>query len=436
MPFPARMLEHNGRIQKISDWSAATGVPVETIRTRRDILGWSVSKAITTPADKRFRRGGRHRSGAPRPCPVLHEDAKGRAFVRWSAFGQSHYRAFGAWGSPEAVALYRRFAAEWATGAFEVKLSDKVTGISIAEVLLGWITWADREYRKLGKRTSTYHVWRSSARLLKELYGDTPAESFGPHQLRAVRQGWIDQGKTRKTINTLVYGVTRAFGWAVGQAMIPPAVHQALLQVERLRPGRTAAPDRPKVKPVTPAAVAAAIEQLPNTPRSNLVRVAVAVQRLTGMRPQHICEMRAGDIDRTGPVWVYTPPPSGTKTYHLGKCPWFYLGPKAQVAIAPLLDGIPPDRHVFAYTMKSARVYRLSVGGYGKAIKWACEEAACEPWHPHQLRHALATEVAATTGSIERAAAAIGDTIATAARVYVALDPQERMRREIAETMG
>jgi integrase len=436
MPFPARILEHNGRTQKLDAWSAETGIPAETIRSRLDILGWPVSKALSTPTDKRFRRGGRHRSRAPRPCPILREDAKGRAFVRWRAHGGDHYRSFGVWGSPEAVAAFRRFAAEWATGAFEVKPSEKVAGVSVSELLLGWLLWADREYRKLGKRTSTYHVWRSSARLLRQLYGDTPAESFGPHQLRAVRQGWIDQGKTRKTINTLVYGVTRAFGWAVGQAMIPPAVHQALLQVERLRPGRTSAPDRPKVRPVTPAAVAAALEQLPDTPRSNIVRVAVCVQRLTGMRPQHLCEMRAGDIDRTEPIWVYTPPPSGTKTFHLGKCPRFYLGPKAQAAILPLLDGKAADRHVFSYTMKGKRVYRLSVSGFGKAIKWACEEAGCVPWHPHQLRHALATEVAATTGSIEKAAAAIGDTIATAARVYVALDPQERMRREIAELMG
>ncbi len=62
--------------------------------------------------------------------------------------------------------------------------------------------------------------------------------------------------------------------------------------------------------------------------------------------------------------------------------------------------------------------------------------AGVEPWISHQLRHSFATEVAERYQSLEKAAAGIGDTEATAAKHYVHLDPRERARKEIAAEMG
>jgi hypothetical protein len=72
----------------------------------------------------------------------------------------------------------------------------------------------------------------------------------------------------------------------------------------------------------------------------------------------------------------------------------------------------------------------LNVNRYGLAIRSACRAAKVPAWSPHSLRHSLASEVARRSGSVEVAAAAIGDAPDTARRVYVHTDPAERVRRE------
>lgn len=435
MPHPPRSISAFGRTRTLKEWAAETGLSVKTICSRIDLLGWPPERALSAKANMKFRRGGRHRSDAPRPVPALRRREDGRAFSRWESHGKDHYRVWGEWGSPEAVAAYRRFAAEWSAGAYEHPTAE-AGGVSVGAIVIQWREWVRAEYRKEGRRTSEPAVCQAAALKLVELYGDLPAAEFTPQRLRAVRAAWVDAGLSRGTCNAYAFRVKRCFWWAVGQSLVPPAVYHALQAVENLKPGRTAAPDRPKVTDVSDDAVTAAAAQLPATDRGAVIRAMVAVQRLTGMRPQHLCEMRPGDLDRSAAEWVYTPPPAANKTYHLGRSPRFYLGPRVQAVLAPLLDGCPADRRVFGYRLKGPRFYAVTVDGYGKAIRRACRAAGISPWHPHQLRHSLATDVAARTQSIERAAAAIGDTVRTAARVYVHLDPQEQARREIAAEMG
>jgi integrase len=164
----------------------------------------------------------------------------------------------------------------------------------------------------------------------------------------------------------------------------------------------------------------------------------IRVQRLAGLRPQHVAEMRVCDLDRSGEIWRYTPPPAGTKTLHLDKRPAFYFGPRSQTVLLPFLAGKSGEDHVFTWTRagKVPKVWRVSRLCYSKVVKTACEAAKVKPWTPHQLRHALATEVAARFSSIEHAAAAIGDSTATAAAVYVHIDPRERAAIEVARAMG
>ena len=135
--------------------------------------------------------------------------------------------------------------------------------------------------------------------------------------------------------------------------------------------------------------------------------------------------MRAGEVDRTGDVWRYTVG-AANKNRHRGKKQVYYLGPKAVAALRPYLEGVAPADRVFA-------VGRMA---YASAIAQAAVRAKVEPWAPHQLRHALATEVAARFRTLEHAAAAIGDSEAVAAAVYVHVDPRERAKIEVARLMG
>ncbi len=83
--MPTRFLTHNGLTLSIGEWGARLRLDVGMIRTRLDRLGWAVARALTTPADWRFCKGGRPRKGVPRPVPQLRQHkATTRAFIRWA----------------------------------------------------------------------------------------------------------------------------------------------------------------------------------------------------------------------------------------------------------------------------------------------------------------------------------------------------------------
>ncbi len=82
------------------------------------------------------------------------------------------------------------------------------------------------------------------------------------------------------------------------------------------------------------------------------------------------------------------------------------------------LDG-PADQHVF----------KLSRNAYALAVREMC-------WHPHQLRHVLATKAAHESRSIGTAATLVGDSEATAAGHHVHVDPAGLTRAEGAKLHG
>ena len=61
--------------------------------------------------------------------------------------------------------------------------------------------------------------------------------------LRVVRQTWIDDGLSRRTVNACIGEVVRPFKWAVSRELIPGSVQHGLVTVEELRRGRSAAVD-------------------------------------------------------------------------------------------------------------------------------------------------------------------------------------------------
>ncbi|MEO2092036.1 MAG: site-specific integrase [Gemmataceae bacterium] len=113
----------------------------------------------------------------------------------------------------------------------------------------------------------------------------------------------IAAGWSRKRINQRVGHVRRAFKWGVENELVPPAVLHALAAVPGLQAGRTAARETTPVEPADDAVVDATLPFL-----RPAVAAMVRVQRLTGMRPGEVCQVRPADLDTGGPVWKFTPP--------------------------------------------------------------------------------------------------------------------------------
>ena len=87
-------------------------------------------------------------------------------------------------------------------------------------------------------------------RALRELYGKTIAAEFGPLRLKAARQRWVNEGRTRTECNRRVGMVKRIFRWATSEELVPPSVYHGLTSVPGLQRGRTEAPETKPVRPV------------------------------------------------------------------------------------------------------------------------------------------------------------------------------------------
>jgi integrase len=241
---------------------------------------------------------------------------------------------------------------------------------------------------------------------------------------------------SRRLINQRIDHVKRVFRWAVSEELVLPAVGQALASVAGLRRGHKGTYDRAKVKPVPDEDVEKTLPFL----RSQ-VAAMVQLQRLMGARPTEVCLMRGRNIDRSGDVWWYRIDPNEIaredgpanlhKTAHhehangAAVVKVLPIGPRAQEILKPWLRE-NPDEFLFqprevraalyaqrrqerqtplypAHLRHQARKKRANPKraprdhydrySYGHAVARAARKAGVPHWHPHRLKHAIATEV-------------------------------------------
>jgi integrase len=334
--------------------------------------------------------------------------------------------------------------AEWLTNGQTLPQPASPNGsdLSVNELLLAFVEWAESYYRKGGRVTGEVTNIKYAVRTLRELYGSTPAWEFGPLQLKTVRQAIVEAGLCRNEVNRRVRIIVRAFRWAVGEGMIPPSVHHGLQAVAGLRRGRCEVRESEPVRPVPEAFVDAIRPYV-----SRQVWAMVQLQRLSGMRPGEVCSMRTIDVDTSGRVWTYTP--ESHKTEHHGRERRIYLGPQAQETLRPWLRaelgaclfqpreaeterraGQRRNRQSPVQPSQQNRRRRRpskSPGGrytpdsLRQAIVNACQRADVPAWHPNQLRHNAATRLRREFG-LDVARAVLGHSSPAVTEVYAELD--------------
>jgi integrase len=371
----------------------------------------------------------------------------------------------GRYGSPESRAEFDRLLAEWLSNGRRLPAPSAESDLTVNELILTYLRFADGYYVKNGKPTSEPASIRESVRPLRQLYGDTLARDFGPLPLKTVRQAMVDANNCRNVVNKRTSRIVRIFKWAVSEGLVPPSVHHGLQAVSGLRRGRCGVRESEPVKPV-PHAFVDAIEPYV----SRQVWAMVELQRLTGMRPGEVCAMRSADIDTSGRVWTYTP--ERHKTEHHGRERRIYLGPMAQEVLKPWLRTelsaylfSPRDAMEELQTARrKARITPLTpsqrsrkrkrrlqrVPGeqygpkvYGHAIAAGIVRANQEReklgllsiprWGPNQLRHNAATRLRKEFG-LDVARAVLGHSSPVVTEVYAELDGAKAM--EAMERVG
>ena len=400
-----------------------------------------------------------YRKNRDRQPKLTHHKASGQGVVRID--GKDVY--CGPYGTPECKARYLRALADWEAAdrrtPTEPASNPPVDAgdLTVNELTVAYLEYADSYYVKNGEPTTEVRDIRYSIGPLKDLFGHTVAASFGPPQLKAVRQAFIDGGLCRNEVNKRTRRIVRLFAWGVEEGLVPAAVHWGLKAVKGIKKGRGGVRESKPIRPVPDEVVDATLSYL-----APQVRAMVEVQRLTGMRPQEVCELRTIDIDRSGETWTYIP--ERHKTEHHDKAREVIIGPRAQEILKPFFRTDltaclfnpreamihryaerrrnrktkvqPSQRNRRKATPERSPGERYDTRSYYHAVLYGIRRANREAkkagrseiphWHPNQLRHSAGTRIRREFG-LDAARAILGHSSPAVTEVYAELDRESAM---------
>lgn len=338
----------------------------------------------------------------------------------------------GQWGTVDAQSNYDTWVRKFLARRAEVSSGSPAgSSILVGTLILDYMGFAIGYYRKDGKVTSEIDSLKAALKPVCDLFGRVPADSFGPGELKQVRQKMIDLKWARGTVNRHIQRVRRMFRWGVEQQLVRPETLASLQSVPDLRKGRSAAKETTPIASVPLAILEATLARLDST-----VRAIVEIQLYADMRPGETVIMRPCDIDRSGETWLYVP--HTHKTEHHDQDRRIYLGPKARALLAPLILRCPDERAWLFPSRASgrygSRATHWTVSGIRKAIREACkQEPALPRWHPNQLRHTQATLIRQQFGA-EAAQAILGHANLSTTEIYA--EKSDALARATAEKIG
>ncbi len=391
----------------------------------------------------------------------------------------------GPYGSVASRELYARLLAQWERDGRRLptdshRPDEPACGPTITQLCLAY--WQSIQ----GSYTQSHcNNMAAAIRVLRRLFGETPAAKFGPKRLRLVRDSMLrgdpNADPPRKpwmsrTASKYARSLITVFRFGVAEEMIPPSVVQAIQELRPLREDNRVVGAARRVMPVPDRHIDAILSFV--VPE---VATMIQLQRYTGMRPGEVVIMRGQDLDLTGKTWIYTP--ETHKTMHHGRGREIYLGPKAQEILrswlrpdltahlfqpceavarqrrwrhearkTPLKYGNRPGTNVKVEPIRTPlAVY--SVNSYRRAITRGCDladrdakrklEEQGQPvpdtrivprWHPHQLRHNFATDVRREHG-LEAAQILLGHSSALVTEAVYA-ERDENKAKAIAAQIG
>ena len=115
----------------------------------------------------------------------------------------------GTWNTKASKVEYDRLIAEWIANGRQLRST--IADTTVVEIINGYRKFAESYYRKNGEVTREFGCIKEALKLVKELYGRTNANEFGPLALKVVRQKMIDRGWSRGYINKSI-GRIRTYG--------------------------------------------------------------------------------------------------------------------------------------------------------------------------------------------------------------------------------
>lgn len=221
------------------------------------------------------------------------------------------------------------------------------------------------------------HCQKGVIRIVRQLFGETFANDFGPLRLRTVRDAMLESGWSIGFVNRQIKRLRLMLKWGVSFELVSPAVVEGLRTVSSLSDPEAGSRARRAIPPADIEAVRAVLEGL----RRDLYDLML----LTGCRSGELVNLQVGDIDRSGDVWRADL--SKHKTAHKGKGRTLFFNASAQLILKRYLSAKP-----------DAKLFNIRRDYFGKVVKAACIKAGVKPFTPHWLRHTVATRLADEMG--------------------------------------
>ncbi len=175
-----------------------------------------------------------------------------QAFVELN--GKRHY--LGPYEDPKSREAYHRLIAEWTAQGGQLPVA--VEEIAVVELNARFWQHVQASFRDPEGQLSEYarKIYRS-LKPVRQLYGLSQANEFGPLALKTIRDHFIQRGLARSTINESVGFIKMMFAWGVANELVDPSVHYGLSAVKGLRRGRSAAKESQRKRPVPDAHIEA-----------------------------------------------------------------------------------------------------------------------------------------------------------------------------------
>lgn len=359
-----------------------------------------------------------------RPIPAYLKHHSGLARVLWN----NETVVVGPYGSAESYARYQQILDLFReTGRIRVETGSA----TIEEVISSFFRSVEQEYGKSNEPKQMKLAYR----LLLQVYGQVIANEFRPHNLRALREMWVEKGLSVTTVNMWHSYVCRLFKWAASHEMVDAETSQKLASVAKLSKVRSVAKPPRKILPVDFCQLEAIKGHV-----SRQVWAMILLQWHTGMRPGEAVQMRGVDLDTRSKIWIYRPVKH--KTSYRGHERAIGIGPAGQEAIREFL------RPGYMFSPHEATLERgktpnpnarkkpgehYTEGSYGRAVREACKKAGIAPWSPNRIRHAFATRVRAEMG-LDSAQVALGHSDAKITQIYAERDLS--LIEKVAEKLG
>jgi integrase len=416
---------------------------------------------------------------APNPIPSYlrhRQSGKARIIVRDHAGAAREILLPGAYNSKESREEYHRLCGLLRANGGRLPATKAGTvDLTVSELVLRYmdehatVYYVDPDTKQ---DTTEVECLRSALRPLKRLFGELAVAEFDSLKLEALQAAmasgaWLTEeeaqdrralkkpvGMARTTVNRHIDRVKRLFRWGCAKKLVPADNLVNLGTVPSLKQGRCAARETRAVTPVDPEVVKKTLPHLPPVP-ADMVRLLL----LSGARVGELCRLRGGDLDRSGPVWLYRVPRH--KNRHRGHTRTIAFGPKAQLVLARYLKDDPgaylfsPAEQALQRRERMRKDRKTPVpprqrhrgkehperkpgacytpGAVNCAVRRACRRAGVAVWHTHQLRHTASLQIMREYG-VEAARSVLGHQSLDMTLHYSGIDVEQATK--VAATFG